>query len=101
MTGGLSSYGGILGKQGKVILEGPRKALQDRVSLVGGRERWAADDAGLGIAPHTRHQQVWPWIGLPVGAPVTVVNQFRVAVQEQGEVASQERCKWLGAQAPG
>ena len=69
-----------------MILEGPREALQDRVSLVGGRERRAADDAGLGIAPHTRHQQVWPWIGLPVGAPVTVVNQLRVAVQEQGDL---------------
>jgi hypothetical protein len=51
---------GILGKQGKVILEGPGKTLQERASLVSRCERRAADHAGLGVAPHARHQQVWP-----------------------------------------
>ena len=47
---------GILGKQGKVILEGPGQAFQESASLVSRCERWAADDAGLGVAPHARHQ---------------------------------------------
>jgi hypothetical protein len=54
------SRGGILGKQGKVILEGPGKALQDRTSLVSRCQRRAADHAGVGVAPHAGHQQVWP-----------------------------------------
>jgi hypothetical protein len=51
---------GILGKQRKVILEGPCKTLQDRTSLVSRCQRRAANHAGVGVAPHARHQQVWP-----------------------------------------
>jgi hypothetical protein len=49
-----------LGEQDKVILEGSCKAVQDRSSLVSRCQGRAADDAGVGVAPHARHQQVWP-----------------------------------------
>jgi hypothetical protein len=77
---------GTLGKQGKVVLEGSGQAFQESASLVSRCERRAAGDAGLGVAAHARHQQVWPRVGLPVAAPVSVVYQLRIAVQEQRDL---------------
>ena len=47
---------GILGKQGKVILEGPREALQDCASFLSGCLGGAANHTGLGVAAHACHQ---------------------------------------------
>jgi hypothetical protein len=89
-----SSRGGILGKQHKVILEGPREALQDGASLPRACPRWAANHPGLGVAAHARHQQVRPRVGLPV-APVAIVNQLRVGVQQQETSSSPACMSWL------